>query len=71
MGSAECSHHEFEDTRLGSRRPGGSLLYVTEVAVCPDARGRGIGSKLMQVSSFAREVRTEKIRVESEEEGSL
>ena len=48
LGSAECSYHEFFGTRLGSRRPQFSLLYITEVAVKPTARRRGIGRLLLQ-----------------------
>ena len=48
LGSAECSYHEFFGTRLGSRRPQFSLLYITEVAVKPNARRRGIGRLLLQ-----------------------
>ena len=50
LGSAECSFHEFYDTMLGQRRLHESLLYVTEVAVSPSARRKGVGSKLMMVS---------------------
>lgn len=49
IGSVECSTHEFAGTRLGMRRPGGSILYVTEVAVSPRARRTGTGTKLLQV----------------------
>ena len=48
LGSAECSYHEFSSTRLGRRRPQGSLLYLTEVAVHPSARRQGIGAKLLE-----------------------
>jgi len=48
FGSAEFSHHEFFGTRLGQRRPQRSILYVTEVAVSPSARRKGIGSLLLQ-----------------------
>eukprot|EP00977_Amphora_coffeiformis_P010831 scaffold2536_cov169-Amphora_coffeaeformis.AAC.24 len=48
LGSAECSYHEFKSTRLGQRRPQGSLLYITEVAVHPSARRQGIGVKLLE-----------------------
>jgi hypothetical protein len=50
LGSAECSFHEFDDTCLGRRRLPQSILYVTEVAVNPSARRRGIGAKLLEVS---------------------
>ena len=49
VGSAECSFHEFDDTRLGRRRLPQSILYITEVAVNPSARRRGIGAKLLEV----------------------
>ena len=49
LGTAECSIHEFFGTRLGSRRQENSILYITEVAVSPTARRKGIGAKLMQV----------------------
>mmetsp|Transcript_4214 Transcript_4214/g.12103 ORF Transcript_4214/g.12103 Transcript_4214/m.12103 type:complete len:504 (-) Transcript_4214:65-1576(-) len=48
LGTAECSFHEFEGTTLGRRRPLNSILYVTEVAVNPTARRKGIGQKIMQ-----------------------
>jgi len=48
LGTAECSYHEFEGTSLGRRRPLESILYVTEVAVSPSARRKGIGQKIMQ-----------------------
>jgi hypothetical protein len=51
IGSAECSTHEFAGTQLGLRRPVGSILYVTEVAVAPKARRARTGTKLLQVSS--------------------
>jgi ribosomal protein S18 acetylase RimI-like enzyme len=48
VGSVECSQHEFERTILGNSRPKNSLLYITEVAVCPEARRCGIGRMLMK-----------------------
>jgi ribosomal protein S18 acetylase RimI-like enzyme len=51
LGSAECSDHEFIMTTLGLRRPPESILYVTEVAVNPAARRKGIGYKMMEVST--------------------
>jgi ribosomal protein S18 acetylase RimI-like enzyme len=48
LGSAEVSHHEFVGTRLAQHRLEQSILYVTEVAVNPAARRRGIGYKLLQ-----------------------
>lgn len=48
LGSAECSFHEFYGTQLGRRRKQHSILYVTEVAVSPSARRRGIGTKLLK-----------------------
>eukprot|EP00591_Stephanopyxis_turris_P013530 CAMPEP_0195511540 /NCGR_PEP_ID=MMETSP0794_2-20130614/3825_1 /TAXON_ID=515487 /ORGANISM="Stephanopyxis turris, Strain CCMP 815" /LENGTH=718 /DNA_ID=CAMNT_0040639161 /DNA_START=233 /DNA_END=2389 /DNA_ORIENTATION=+ len=48
MGSIECSMHEFYSTRLGESRNPGKILYMTEVAVSPDARRSGVGSKLLQ-----------------------
>lgn len=46
-GTAECSFHEFHGTQLGQRRPRSSIVYVTEVAVHPAIRRRGIGSLLL------------------------
>jgi ribosomal protein S18 acetylase RimI-like enzyme len=48
IGSVECSHQEFRGTMLGSMRPKGSLMYVTEVAVRPGARRCGAGAMLMR-----------------------
>jgi ribosomal protein S18 acetylase RimI-like enzyme len=48
VGSVECSQHEFDSTILGNSRPKGSLLYITEVAVCPEARRCGVGRMLMK-----------------------
>jgi ribosomal protein S18 acetylase RimI-like enzyme len=50
LGSAECSFHEFFDTRLGQKRPRNSILYVTEVAVNASVRRQGIGIKLLQAA---------------------
>jgi ribosomal protein S18 acetylase RimI-like enzyme len=47
-GSLEISTHEFDGTDLGSLRPKGSILYVTEVAVSPSLRQNGIGTILMK-----------------------
>ena len=47
MGSVECSVHEFHETELGRRRPSGSTLYITEVAVLPEARRCGAAARLM------------------------
>lgn len=56
LGTAECSFHEFVGTQLGRRRATNSLLYITEVAVNPYARRRGIGSKLLAaIDILARE----------------
>jgi ribosomal protein S18 acetylase RimI-like enzyme len=55
LGTAECSFHEFFGTQLGRRRRRRSLLYVTEVAVHPDARRKGVGLYLMEgVEALAR-----------------
>ena len=60
LGSAECSFHEFFGTTLGLRRPRGSILYVTEVAVNPSARRQGVGAQLMDaVELLAREAQAE------------
>ena len=48
IGSVECSQHEFDRTRLQSARPKNSLLYVTEVAVFPEARRCGVGRMLLK-----------------------
>jgi len=47
MGSVECSVHEFFGTELGRRRAPGTLLYITEVAVLPEARRTGAATRLM------------------------
>lgn len=57
LGSAECSSHEFLDTRLGQCRPPHSILYLTEVAVSPNARRRGIGSRLLEAIEELAEAR--------------
>lgn len=49
LGSAECSFHEFDGTLLGQQRQRDSILYVTEVAVSPTSRRKGVGMKLMEV----------------------
>jgi len=49
IGGVECSTHEFAGTKLGLRRPGGSILYITEVAVSPRARRSGAGTLLLKV----------------------
>jgi len=48
IGSVECSTHEFAETELGRRKPGGSVLYITEVAVSPRARRSGAGTSLLK-----------------------
>ena len=47
MGSVEVSVHEFYGTELGKRRPAGTILYITEVAVLPEARRTGAATRLM------------------------
>jgi len=54
LGSAEVSFHEFQGTTLGRQRPPQSIIYITEVAVSPNARRRGIGAKLLEVSAVCR-----------------
>jgi len=55
IGGVECSVHEFYGTKLGFSRPASTLLYITEVAVCPKARRCGIGTKLLKaIDIFAR-----------------
>jgi ribosomal protein S18 acetylase RimI-like enzyme len=55
LGTAECSFHEFVGTRLGDSRLTNSILYITEVAVNPSARRRGIGTKLLSaIDVYAR-----------------
>lgn len=49
IGTLECSSYEFSGTQLGMRRPSGSIIYVTEVAVSPRARRTGAGTKLLEV----------------------
>ena len=46
VGSAECSYHEFSGTRLGKKRS--SIWYITEVAVHPAARRKGVASDLLR-----------------------
>eukprot|EP00555_Chaetoceros_dichaeta_P009436 CAMPEP_0198266960 /NCGR_PEP_ID=MMETSP1447-20131203/30898_1 /TAXON_ID=420782 /ORGANISM="Chaetoceros dichaeta, Strain CCMP1751" /LENGTH=547 /DNA_ID=CAMNT_0043957295 /DNA_START=109 /DNA_END=1748 /DNA_ORIENTATION=- len=48
VGSVECSTHEFIHTELGRRRPGGTIMYITEVAVSPDSRRNGVGTLLLK-----------------------
>ena len=55
VGSVECSTLEFAGTQLGMRRPGGSILYITEVAVSPHVRRTGAGTKLLQVRTLSSE----------------
>ncbi|CAB9530026.1 FR47-like protein [Seminavis robusta] len=74
LGSAECSFHEFDSTTLGRCRPVGSILYVTEVAVSPNARRRGIGAKLIEaidVLANTRGIETLYLHVDVENEGAL
>eukprot|EP00547_Thalassionema_nitzschioides_P007554 CAMPEP_0194205972 /NCGR_PEP_ID=MMETSP0156-20130528/5117_1 /TAXON_ID=33649 /ORGANISM="Thalassionema nitzschioides, Strain L26-B" /LENGTH=497 /DNA_ID=CAMNT_0038932381 /DNA_START=116 /DNA_END=1612 /DNA_ORIENTATION=- len=47
-GSMECSIHEFYQTELGYRRPPQSCLYLTEVAVHPNHRRKGVGKVLLK-----------------------
>lgn len=55
IGGVECSIHEFYGTKLGFSRPSSTILYITEVAVCPNARRCGIGTKLLKgIDIFAR-----------------
>jgi len=49
VGSIECSTHEFHNSALGMRRPAGSILYITEVAVSPRTRRSGAGELLLKV----------------------
>lgn len=48
IGSVECSTHEFTNTELGRRRPVGTIMYVTEVAVSPKSRRSGVGTVLLK-----------------------
>jgi ribosomal-protein-alanine N-acetyltransferase len=57
VGSAECSFDEFTGTRLGHCRLPNSILYVTEVAVNPSLRRRGIGMKLLEAIETVAEAR--------------
>lgn len=52
VGCVELSVHEFYGTSLGYSRPAAKLLYVTEVAVSPNARRCGIGMRLLEVCQF-------------------
>lgn len=49
VGTAECSFHEFEGTKLGRKRQIESMLYITEVVVRTTTRRKGIGKKLLMV----------------------
>lgn len=61
-GTAECSYHEFYGTQLGQRRPRSSILHVTEVAVHPAMRRKGVGSLLLDaVDCFADRRRIETV----------
>ncbi|GAX23217.1 hypothetical protein FisN_21Hh101 [Fistulifera solaris] len=74
LGSAECSYHEFFGTRLGQRRQQFSILYVTEVAVDIDARGQGIGKKLMDavdIYAKSRNIETIYLHVDVENKAAL
>mmetsp|Transcript_16464 Transcript_16464/g.38082 ORF Transcript_16464/g.38082 Transcript_16464/m.38082 type:complete len:400 (+) Transcript_16464:253-1452(+) len=48
VGTAEVSFHEFSGTQLGSNRPKGAILYVTEVAVDVIQRRKGIAKLMME-----------------------
>jgi GNAT superfamily N-acetyltransferase len=50
LGTAEVSTHEFLGTTLGQIRLQDSTMYITEVAVSPSARRKGVGSKMIKVS---------------------
>lgn len=55
IGSVECSTHEFTDTELGKRRPGGTIMYITEVAVLPKYQRCGVGTMLLKgIDQFAK-----------------
>jgi ribosomal protein S18 acetylase RimI-like enzyme len=74
LGSAECSFHEFFGTRLGHRRKQNSILYVTEVAVNPAVRRRGIASKLLQaidILAEQRNIETLYLHVDAANDGAL
>lgn len=62
VGTAECSFHEFFGTQLGRRRPLNSILYVTEVAVNPSVRRKGVALKLLRaIDTFAKDLGLESI----------
>lgn len=46
-GSLEVSYHEFGGTLLGMNRTPGKVLYITEVAVLPEARRCGVARQLL------------------------
>lgn len=74
LGSAECSFHEFFGTRLGRRRKQNSILYITEVAVNPSFRRRGIGSTILRAIDILAErrgVETMYLHVDVENQGAL
>jgi len=57
VGGIECSIHEFYGTQLGYTRPATKLLYITEVAVSPDARRCGIGKRLLKAVDLFADIR--------------
>lgn len=63
LGSVECSTHEFAGTELGMRRPVGSVMYVTEVAVAPKARRCGAGLTMMKVRRITVKLKRKKLRL--------
>ena len=66
VGSAECSYHEFFGTKLGRRRQQNSLLYVTEVAVNPSVRRRGVGTAILQaIGTWAQQQSRDGYNIES------
>jgi ribosomal protein S18 acetylase RimI-like enzyme len=74
VGSAECSFEEFAGTRLGQKRLPNSLLYVTEVAVNPSMRRRGVASKLMRAVdclALARGAETLYLHVDTANKGAI
>jgi ribosomal protein S18 acetylase RimI-like enzyme len=72
LGSAECSFHEFFSTRLGRSRRQHSILYVTEFAVNPAARRRGIGLRLLNaLHEQARDAETLYLHVDVTNRGAI
>jgi len=71
VGAAECSFHEFLDTRLGHGRPVWACRYIREVAVHPNVRQQGIGTALLQCMEQACNAETLYLHVDVGNEAAL